>query len=340
MIGCALIGFGYWGPNLLRNLQQSPRFDVLAVVDQSSERLASLEGRYPGMALLTDVAEVLADPRIGAVVIATPVATHYALAHAALLAGKHVLVEKPMCATSAEGESLVEAADVAGRVLMVDHTFLMSSAVQAIRTLHVDGELGRISYYDVMRVNLGLFQPDVSVLWDLGAHDLSIMDFILDEEPIHVEAQGYAHVNRGVADIAFVTLHFASDVVAHFNLSWVSPVKMRRTAIGGDKKMLVWDDLNADERIKIYNSGITAQPDALRNFLLPQYRIGDVFSPRLDNREALAGVADHFADVIEGAAESVMDGRRGLRVVRTLERADESLRSSLALVDTIRADRA
>jgi predicted dehydrogenase len=188
-----------------------------------------------------------------------------------------------------------------------------------------------------MRINLGLFQPDVSVLWDLGAHDLSIMDHILDEEPIHIDAHGYAHVNEGVADIAFVTLHFASDVVAHFNLSWVSPVKMRRTAIGGDRKMLVWDDLNADERLKIYNSGITHQPDALRNFLLPQYRIGDVFSPRLDNREALAGVVNHFAAVIAGDEESLMDGRRGLRVVRTLERADEMLKASLAHVGELRS---
>lgn len=337
MLKVALVGYGYWGPNLLRNLVQSKRFQVAAVVDRDPGRRALVAAQYPHVTLLSDFDEVLADEAIEAVVIATPVASHYPLALAALQAGKHVLVEKPMCATTQEGEHLVQVADEAGLTLMVDHTFLMSSAVQAIRRLHTDGELGRISYFDAMRVNLGLFQPDVSVLWDLGAHDLSIMDFILDEEPVHIEASGYAHVNPGVADLAFVTLYFDSDVVAHFNLSWMSPVKMRRTAIGGDKKMLIWDDLNADERIKIYNSGITHQPDEMRNMMLPQYRIGDVYSPRLDNREALAGVVQHFARVIAGEEQPLMDGRRGLRVVRTLERAEVALTANLAHVASLRS---
>jgi predicted dehydrogenase len=269
-------------------------------------------------------------------VIATPVATHFGLARAALEADKHVLVEKPMCATVAEGEKLLAVAEVQQRVLMVDHTFLFNGAVQAIRRLHAAGELGTLSYYDAMRVNLGLFQPDCSVVWDLGAHDVSIMDFILEEEPIHIEAHGFSHVNPGVADLAFISLYFASDMVAHFNLSWMSPVKMRRTAIGGDKRMLVWDDLNLDERIKIYNSGISLQPDALRNVILPQYRIGDVFSPRVDSAEALGGVVEHFAAVVAGDVASILGGDRGLRVLRTLEQADALVSQNLEYVETLR----
>src|SRR5262249_46025547 len=196
----------------------------------------------------------------------------------------------------------------ARRVLMIDHTFIFTGAVQAIRNICQSGELGELTYYDSMRINLGLFQPDVNVLWDLAPHDLSIMDFILDEEPIHVDATGYSHLNQGLPDVAYVTLHFASKKVAHFNLSWMSPVKVRRTAIGGSRRMLVWDDLNREEKLKIYSSGIEFLPEDQRATIIPQYRVGDIYSPRVSNREALLGGVEPFADVIHGKAQPAADG--------------------------------
>jgi predicted dehydrogenase len=219
---------------------------------------------------------------------------------------------------------------------MVDHTFLFTGAVATMREICARGELGKITYYDSMRINLGLFQPDVSVLWDLAPHDVSVMDYLLGEEAVHVEATGYSHVNAGLPDIAYVTLHFASDCVAHFNLSWMSPVKVRRTAIGGSRKMLVWDDLDREEKVKIYSSGIELLPEDQRLTIIPQYRVGDIYSPRVSNREALANMVDHFAAVIAGKSPSIADAERGLRVVRILERAQAALDRSLAEVATLR----
>ena len=326
-----LIGYGYWGPNLFRNFQASPHFDVVAVADARKARRDELARQHPGLKLYESGEEVVADRDIDAVVIATPVATHFPLASRAMKAGKHVLVEKPMCASIAEGQELVAIAKSQNVTLMVDHTFLFTGAVSAMRDLCKSGEMGKVSYYDSTRINLGLFQPDVNVMWDLAPHDFSIMDYLLGEEPIHVEASGYCHVNPGLPDIAYLTMHFPSDMIAHFNLSWMSPVKMRRTAIGGSKKMLVWDDLNPEEKIKIYSSGIELQPESQREILIPGYRIGDVFSPRLDRREALAGVVDHFAGVISGKAAPIMGGDAGLRIVRMLELAQQSLDRSLSL---------
>jgi predicted dehydrogenase len=248
-----LIGFGYWGPNLLRNFSLSPHFEVVAVAEPRADRRQRAGEQYDGLRLHESAEDVVAAPDLDAVVVASPVATHYEFARQALEQGKHVLVEKPLARTVAEGEELAALAERQGLTLLVDHTFLFTGAVQTIQQLCKTGELGRISYYDSMRVNLGLFQPDVNVLWDLGPHDISIMDYILDEVPVHIEASGYCHVNPRVPDIAYLTLHFASDAVAHFNLSWMSPVKVRRTAIGGLKRMLVWDDLNREEKIKIYS---------------------------------------------------------------------------------------
>lgn len=336
MIRVGLIGYGYWGPNLLRNFMASSEFEVVAVADADDGRLQAAAHLCPGAELLKSGEDVAGREGVDAVVIATPVGTHFPLASLALKAGKHVLVEKPMCATVAEGQALIDLAASKGVVLMVDHTFLFTGAVQFLRELCQSGQIGRISYYDSMRINLGLFQPDVNVMWDLAPHDLSIMDFLLDEEPVDVEVSGYCHVNPGVPDIVYLTLHFPSDMVAHFNLSWMSPVKVRRTAIGGSDKMVVWDDLNQEEKVKVYNSGVEFQSEEQRRKIMPEYRIGDVLSPRVLQREALEGVVDHFAAVIDGRETSIMDGERGLRVVRTLERAQTILDQRLPEIAGLR----
>lgn len=336
MIRVGLIGYGYWGPNLLRNLMASPEFEVTAVADGDPERRAVAARQCPSAVALSTGADLVSRDDIDAVVIATPVASHFPLAQAALRSGKHVLVEKPMCSTAAEGDELVALAAARSCTLMIDHTFLFTGAVQMLNQLCRSGEIGRVSYYDSMRVNLGLFQPDVNVMWDLAPHDLSIMDFLLNEEPADIEVSGYCHVNPGVPDIVYLTLHFPSDMVAHFNLSWMSPVKVRRTAIGGSKKMVVWDDLNPEEKVKIYNSGVEFQPEEERRQIMPEYRIGDVLSPRVSRREALQGVVAHFSAVIGGRETSIMDGDRGLRVVRVLERAQKILDHRLPEIAALR----
>jgi len=317
----------------------NPEFEVTAVADGDAQRLDKAHRQCPSAVALGSAEELIARDDVEAVVIATPVATHFPLACNALDAGKHVLVEKPMCATIEEGEELIELAASKGVTLMVDHTYLFTGAVQMLRGLCQSGEIGRISYYDSMRVNLGLFQPDVNVMWDLAPHDLSIMDYLLDEEPVDLEVSGYCHVNPGVPDITYLTLHFPSDMVAHFNLSWMSPVKVRRTAIGGSEKMVVWDDLNPEEKVKIYSSGIEFQPEEERRQIMPGYRIGDVLSPRVSQLEALQGVVSHFAAVIGGRETSIMDGERGLRVVRILERAQKVLDQRLPEIADLRDGR-
>ncbi|HYL88312.1 MAG TPA: Gfo/Idh/MocA family oxidoreductase, partial [Burkholderiales bacterium] len=267
-----------------------------------------------------------------AVLIATPVATHHALARQAIEHGKHVLIEKPMCRSARQCEELIAFAAERRVTLMVDHTFLFTGAVQKLRELSTTGALGKISYYDSLRVNLGLFQPDVNVLWDLAPHDFSILDHVIGVEPLFVEASGYCHVNPHMPDIAYVTLHCAGGLIAHFNLSWMSPAKVRRIAIGGDRRMVVWDDLDREERIRIYDSGIRVHPRDERFTIIPEYRIGDIHSPRIASGEALAGVVRHFADVIEKGERPIMGGEEGLRVVRMLEAAQAALDSSLARV--------
>jgi len=336
MISVGVVGYGYWGPNLLRNFTSSRRFRVAAVSDQRAERRQAALDAYPALRAYETAEELIDDPSLQAVAIASPVATHFPLARRALERGKHVLVEKPLCTAIAEGEELVALARRANRTLMVDHTFLFTGAVESIKGICQRGELGKITYYDSMRINLGLFQPDVNVLWDLAPHDLSVMDFILDEEPIHIDATGYSHVNAGLPDIAYITLHFASDRVAHFNLSWMSPVKVRRTAIGGSRKMLIWDDLDREEKLKIYSSGIDFLPEEQRATIIPQYRVGDIYSPRVSNKEALQSVVEHFARVIAGETKPIADGERGLRVVRILERAQAALDRNLSEIAQLR----
>jgi predicted dehydrogenase len=325
-----LIGLGYWGTRLFRNFSTSGDFELAAVSDLSEARTAAALPQL-GNGRIASALEIIEDKDIDAVAIATPVATHFDFARRAILAGKHVLVEKPMCATVAEAEELVALAKRQGVVLMVDHTFLFTGAVQRIAETVRAGDLGRICYYDSIRVNLGLFQPDVNVLWDLAPHDLSIIDHLIDEEPVQIEVSGYCHVNRNMPDIVYLTLHYASAIIAHLNLSWMSPVKVRRIAIGGTSKMIVWDDLNNEEKVKVFNSGIQVQSEDQRQVIIPGYRIGDIYSPRLANREALAGVIEHFARVIDGKEASIMSGDHGLRIVRILEASQRVLDKNLQM---------
>jgi predicted dehydrogenase len=329
-IRIAIIGYGYWGPNLLRNFAASKDFEVVALAERRAELRAHAARARPGLRTFEDASEVLALADVDAVVIATPVATHYPLACQALLNRKHVLVEKPISATVAEAEELTSLAARLGLTLMVDHTFLFTGAVQTIKRTVDAGQLGKICYFDAMRVNLGLFQTDVNCLWDLAPHDLSIIDHLIDDEVVGIDVTGYCHVNPDLPDMVYMTLHYAGDMVAHFNLSWMSPMKVRRFAIGGMKQMLIWDDLDQEQKIRIYDSGIEFRPEDQRAAIVPDYRVGDIYSPRVSRKEALAGVVGHFAAVIRGQERSLMAGEHGLKVVRVLEAAQHSLDRSLA----------
>ena len=336
MIKVGLIGYGYWGPNLARNLALSGRFEMAAIADARPERRNNARQAYSSAVVLESAVELLAMKSIDSVVIASPVATHFKFASDALMRGKHVLVEKPLCASVAEGEELVQIAARVNRVLMVDHTFLFTGAVKKIRECVESGELGKICYFDSMRVNLGLFQEDVNCLWDLAPHDLSIINHIINDEVIGADVSGYCHVNPSTPDIVYMTLHYAQDRVAHFNLSWMAPIKIRRFIIGGTRQMLVWDDLNQDQKIRIYNSGIEYHSRAERELVMPEYRLGDIYSPRVSRQEALLGVVQHFADVICRKSESIMDGGAGLKVLRVLEQAQSALEKNLRYVGALR----
>jgi len=332
MIKIGICGFGYWGPNLYRALAANSKFNVVAICDPRPDRREIARSLHSQMRLFHEGRELILDRDVDAVVIATPVSTHYDLAALALRQGKHVLVEKPLCTTVVEGQELVELSERKGLALVVDHVYLFHDAVQKLKQLEQTGQIGQISYYDSLRVNLGLFQPDMNVLWDLAPHDFSIMHYLLGEEPIHIEATGFCHINSHLPDIVYVTAHYASRMIAHLNLSWMSPVKVRRIAVGGSQQMVVWDDLNAEERIKIYDSGIEIHPENERTTIVPGYRIGDVYSPRLAGREPLVGLVDHFAQVIRNRESSPVDGRAGLRVVRLLEETQKALDSSLTVI--------
>ena len=336
MIKIGLCGHGYWGQNLFRTLSSDPRFEVVAVSDIRESARDKVRRTKAMIRVYEDATELIDDPQIEAVAIATPAATHFGLARRALLRDKHVLVEKPMCASLAEARELVALAAEYGTTLMVDHTYLFHGVVQKLRQLRRKDALGVISYYDSLRVNLGLFQPDLNVLWDLGPHDFSIMDCLFDEDPVHVEATGYCHVNPQLPDIVYVTVHFASSTIAHFNLSWMSPVKVRRIAIGGSKRMVVWDDLDREEKLKIYDSGISFQQEDQRAHIMPSYRVGDIYSPRVADCEPLTKVVAHFGNVIAGRETSIMDRSKGLRIVNMLEQAQSSLDSSLRATSELR----
>jgi predicted dehydrogenase len=321
-----VIGYGYWGPNLVRNFSEVPGAHLAAVSDLSSDRLAQVSGRYPAVRTTNDALDLINDPNIDAVVIATPVRTHFDLAMKALHAGKHVLVEKPMSETTEQGRIMIDTADRLGLTLMVDHTFVYTGAVRKIRELIDQDRLGRMYYYDSVRVNLGLFQHDVNVLWDLAVHDLSIMDYLLAKQPYAVAATGAAHIAGKPVNTAYLTCFFEDSLIAHFHVNWLAPVKIRRTLIGGEKEMVVYDDLEPSEKVKVYDKGITLNGDAENAYnLMVGYRAGDMYAPQLPLTEGLRVEALHFLDCIQNNRRPISDGRAGLRVLRILEAASESL---------------
>ncbi len=333
-VGVAVIGFGYWGPNLVRNFAEVPGARVVSVSDLASARLAPIAARYPSVRTTTDHRELLRDPAVQAIAIATPVSTHYELARQALEDGKHVLVEKPMATSCDEAQRLIEIAERRGLVLMVDHTFVYTGSVQKIKDLVDAGELGRLYYWDSTRVNLGLFQHDVSVLVDLAVHDLSIMDHVLETRPVAVSATGIAHVPGRPVNTAYLTCFFADDLLAHFHVNWLAPVKVRRTLIGGDRRMIVYDDIEPSEKVKVYDKGITlAAEERGRYEMLVGYRAGDMWAPRLGLTEALRVEAQHFVDCVREGRRPITDGHAGHRVVRILEAAASSLADRGRLVE-------
>jgi predicted dehydrogenase len=328
-----VIGYGYWGPNIVRNLRGVEGCEVATVCDRSPGALKRVAQAYPDVAVTTDATDLMVSPKIDAVAVVTPVNTHFALAKAALEHGKHVFIEKPFTASTEQAEQLIELAERRNLKIMVDHTFLFTGAVRKIRQLVDEGVLGDIYYYDSTRVNLGLFQHDVSVVWDLAPHDLSIMDFLIQEKPEAVIATGETHLN-GLVDVAYITVYFPRNTIAHINVNWLSPVKIRTTLIGGEKQMLVWNDLEADEKLKIYDKGVQMNGNGHGHSngkqgiydLLVSYRSGDMWAPKVEQAEALKVELNYFVDCVRNDKVPINDGVAGLRVVQLLEAADRSLK--------------
>jgi predicted dehydrogenase len=327
MIRVGVIGYGYWGPNVVRNLRSLEGCQVGGVCDHSPAALKRANQTYPDLPVTTKAAELLVSAAIDAIAVVTPVSSHFELAKAALENGKHVFIEKPFTSTTHEAEELIELAERKNLRIMVDHTFLFTGAVRKIRELIDEGVLGDLYYYDSTRVNLGLFQHDVSVVWDLAPHDLSIIDFLIQDKPDAVIATGEAHLN-GLVDIAFITIYFPRSTIAHLNVNWLSPVKVRTTLIGGEKKMLVWNDLEADEKIKVYDKGVQRNNGQGLYELLVSYRSGDMWAPRVEQSEALKVELDYFIECVTKGQTPLNDGAAGLRVVKMLEAVDQSLKAS------------
>jgi predicted dehydrogenase len=322
-----VIGYGYWGPNILRVFNTVEGSKVIAVCDIKQDALKRVRKIYPEVRVTTDPEELLSSVDIDAVAVITPVFSHYELAKKALLLGKHVFVEKPFTYTVAQAEELIELAEKNHLKIMVDHTFLFTGAVRKIKQVIDDGTLGSLLYFDSMRVNLGLFQHDVNVVWDLAPHDLSVVDYLIEEKPTAVVATGEAHFNHGMEDVAYITLYFPNHLIAHINVNWLSPVKVRTTLIGGKKKMLVWNDLDPDEKIKIYDKGIEVETGEGVYDLLLSYRSGDMWAPKVDQVEALRLEAEHFLDCVAKDKVPINDGNSGLRVVKILEAANKSIKN-------------
>ena len=324
MIRVGIIGYGYWGPQIARNFQGVDDCEVAVICDKNPAAHQRIRRAHPQVEITCDTDAVLRAPDIDAVAVITPVWTHFELAKAALENGKHVFVEKPFTSTAGEAEELIELAARKNLTIMVDHTFLFTGAVRKIRNLIEDGTLGKLYYYDSTRVNLGLFQHDVNVIWDLAPHDLSIMDYLIDAKPEFLVATGQRHLNCH-QDVAYITVYFNDNTIAHFNVNWLSPVKVRTTLLGGEKRMLVWNDLEADEKIKVYDKGVEIKNGQNVYDLLVSYRSGDMWAPKIEQREALAAEARYFVDCIQKGEAPFNDGIAGLRVVKLLEAADRSL---------------
>jgi predicted dehydrogenase len=325
VIRVGVIGYGYWGPNIARNFQGVDDCEVTVICDKSSQALQRAQRAHPKVQVTTDAAAVTASPEVDAVAVITPVWTHFELAKMALENGKHVFVEKPFTSTATQAEQLIELAASKNLQIMVDHTFLFTGAVRKIRQLVDEGALGKLYYYDATRVNLGLFQHDVNVIWDLAPHDLSIMGHLISAKPEALSAAGQIHLN-GLEDLAYLTVFFSDKIIAHINVNWLSPVKVRTTLIGGEKKMVVWNDLEADEKVKVYDKGVDFTDGQGVHELLVSYRSGDMWAPKVEQIEALASEARYFIDCVRNNRRPFNDGEAGLRVVRLLEAADRSLK--------------
>jgi predicted dehydrogenase len=326
-----VIGCGYWGPNLLRNFAENETAELRWMCDLDAKRLDAMGRRYPATETTTDYKSLLADPKLDAVAVATPVWTHFNFAKDALEAGKHVLVEKPLTANVAEAEKLIELAERFSLTLMVDHTFVYHGAVRKIKEIVQSGELGDLLYFDATRINLGLFQDDINVVWDLAPHDFSIMDFVMEAQPELLSAVGSCHIKQGIENIAYVLLRFPDELIAHFHFNWLSPVKIRHTLIAGSRKMVVYDDIEPTEKVRVYDRGVTTtrsdhDTDKEADYrTLVSYRTGDVWVPKLDSTEALHYVCKEFLSAITDARRPLTDGAAGLRVVRLLEAAQRSI---------------
>ncbi len=326
MIGVGVIGYGYWGPNLVRNFSELPGARVVAVSDLQPERLAKVRARYPSVRTTEDHGDLINHPAVDAVVIATPVSTHFELAMQALKAGKHVLVEKPLASASEQARRLIDEADRRRLVLMVDHTFVYTSAVRKIKELVGSDGVGEVYYYDSVRVNLGLFQHDVNVIWDLAVHDLSIMDYVLPARPVAVSATGMSHVPGEPENIAYLTIFFEGHLIAHIHVNWLAPLKVRRTLIGGSQKMIVYDDLEPSEKVKVYDKGVALTRNGERRYQLQiDYRTGDMWAPHLDVTEALRTEGLHFVHCVDANELPITNGGAGLRVLEILEAATLSM---------------
>ena len=334
MIAAGLIGYGYWGPNLARCVAEHDGCVLAGLYDRDPDACRRAARRHPGAEVHADVRDLIADPRIDAVVIATPVNTHHDLTLAALRAGKHVLVEKPLAATVPEAAALVAEAERRGLVLMVDHTFVYTPAVRKIHELIAQGLIGELHYYDSLRINLGLFQSDVNVVWDLAVHDLSILNYLLDEAPVSISAQAARHLPGRPESMAFVTLVYSNGAVAHINVNWLAPVKVRQTLIGGSRQMILYNDLEPSEKVKVYDKGVHLVGEReQRDQLRVGYRTGDMWAPQLAATEALRTSVAHFVDCIEASATPITSGRNGLAIVELLDAATRSIRQGGRPID-------
>jgi len=324
-VGIGIVGLGYWGPNLIRNFSEVENCIVVMACDLDEDKLRPITRKYPSIQVTSRYDDLINAPNVDAIAIATPVFTHYELVRKALERKKHVLVEKPMCATVKEAQSLINIARKNNKLLMVDHTFLYTSSVRKIKELVSNGELGDLYYFDSVRINLGLFQPDVNVVWDLAPHDFSIANYIIGEEPVSLSVLGKNVNDNKVACMAYITIKFRSGIIAHIHVSWLSPVKVRRIIVGGSKKMIIYDDVEPTEKIRVYDTSI--QFDYTKeNPLQPTYRLGDIHIPRLEQKEALWVEASHFVDCILKSKKPLTDAEAGLAVVKMLEASDTSLR--------------
>lgn len=326
-INIGVIGYGYWGPNIVRNFFAAPDCTVKMVADGRTERLSLLARVFPTILGVTDAADIIGSRDIDAVVIATPVFTHFAIAKQALLQGKHVLIEKPMTSSVQEADELINLASQKGLTLMADHTFLYTGAVQKMKEIIVADGIGIPLYFDSSRINLGLFQPDINVLWDLAPHDISILTYLITESPESINATGISHTRNQIENIAYLTVNYPSNLIAHFTCSWSSPVKVRQTLIGGDKKMILYNDLEPSEKVRVYDTGYNHKTEEDRTRIMVDYRTGDVHIPKLSTREALAGVADDFIQSVLQNKSPLSNALLGRSVVRILEASQESIKN-------------